>query len=49
MGRRLSAAEAPHGLYLLHVLSTACGTRRSEQGWVTWFTLTAPATRQAEP
>jgi anti-sigma regulatory factor (Ser/Thr protein kinase) len=43
----LTAAEAPHGLYLLRALSTACGTRRSEQGWVTWFTLTARAPGQA--
>jgi hypothetical protein len=43
----LSAAEAPHGLYLLRALSAACGTRRSEHGWVTWFTPAAPAAGQA--
>jgi anti-sigma regulatory factor (Ser/Thr protein kinase) len=37
----IGAAEAPHGLYLLRTLSAACGTRRGEHGWVTWFTLTA--------
>src|ERR1700749_2936642 len=31
--------ESPHGLYLLQELSTACGTRRGDQGWVTWFLL----------
>jgi hypothetical protein len=43
----LSGAEPPHGLYLLRVLSTACGTWRGERGWVTWFTITAPAAGQA--
>lgn len=37
----LSAAECPHGLYLLRALSTACGTRPGDQGWVTWFALAA--------
>jgi serine/threonine-protein kinase RsbW len=32
-------AESPHGLYLLQALSTACGTRRGDQGWITWFLL----------
>jgi hypothetical protein len=31
--------ESPHGLYLLQELSTACGTRRGDQGWITWFLL----------
>ena len=31
--------ESPHGLYLLQELSTACGTRRGDQVWVTWFLL----------
>lgn len=43
----LSAAQPPHGLYLLRALSTACGTRRGEHGWVTWFTITTPAAGQA--
>jgi hypothetical protein len=43
----LSAAECPHGLYLLHALSAACGTRSGSGGWVTWFTLTAATTGQA--
>lgn len=32
-------AESPHGLYLLRSLSTECGTRRSDRGWITWFVL----------
>ena len=43
----LSAAEPPHGLYLLRALSTACGARRGEHGWVTWFSIAAPAAWQA--
>jgi anti-sigma regulatory factor (Ser/Thr protein kinase) len=35
----LKQIESPHGLYLLHTLSTACGTRRAAGGWVTWFRL----------
>jgi serine/threonine-protein kinase RsbW len=38
----ISAAEPPHGLYLLQVLSTANGTRRGEQGWIGWFTIADP-------
>lgn len=45
----LGTAEAPHGLFLLRTLSAACGTRRGEQGWVTWFSLTVPATGNAPP
>lgn len=37
----LSPAKAPHGLFLLRALSTACGTYPGQHGWVTWFTLTA--------
>jgi anti-sigma regulatory factor (Ser/Thr protein kinase) len=36
---RLQDAECPHGLFLLRQLSTRCGTRRSRNGWVTWFAL----------
>lgn len=43
----LSAAEPPHGLYLLRALSTACGTIPGTCGWITWFTITGPATGQA--
>jgi serine/threonine-protein kinase RsbW len=32
-------SESPHGLYLLQELSAACGTRRGDQGWITWFLL----------
>jgi hypothetical protein len=39
----IGLAEPPHGLYLLRELSTACGTIRSDEGWITWFTiLSAP-------
>jgi anti-sigma regulatory factor (Ser/Thr protein kinase) len=34
-----STAESPHGLYLLRALSTECGTRRGDRGWITWFVL----------
>jgi hypothetical protein len=43
----LSAAECPHGLYLLRTLSAACGTRPGDDGWITWFILTATTTGQA--
>jgi anti-sigma regulatory factor (Ser/Thr protein kinase) len=43
----MSAAEPPHGLYLLQELSDDCGTRRGKHGWVTWFTIASPATRTA--
>jgi hypothetical protein len=43
----LSTAECPHGLYLLRALSTDCGTRPGEHGWVTWFSLAHPTTGQA--
>jgi hypothetical protein len=36
-------AEPPHGLFLLRELSSACGTRRGEEGWITWFTIAGPA------
>jgi serine/threonine-protein kinase RsbW len=39
----VSTAECPHGLYLLRAFSATCGTRRAEAGWVTWFTISAPA------
>jgi hypothetical protein len=47
----LSAAECPHGLYLLRALSAACGTRHGDHGLITWFTLTRPyaRTQPAEP
>jgi serine/threonine-protein kinase RsbW len=35
----VSAAECPHGLFLLRQLASDCGARRGERGWVTWFTL----------
>ena len=35
----IGVAGPPHGLFLLRELSTACGTRRGEQGWITWFTI----------
>lgn len=38
----LSAAQPPHGLFLLRALSTECGTRRGERGWITWFTIASP-------
>lgn len=38
----LSAAQPPHGLFLLRALSTECGTRRGEHGWITWFTIASP-------
>jgi anti-sigma regulatory factor (Ser/Thr protein kinase) len=31
--------ESPHGLYLLRTLSAACGTRRGDHGWITWFAI----------
>ncbi len=40
----LVAARSPHGLYLLRALSADCGARPGSQGWVTWFTIAAPAT-----
>ena len=47
----ISAAEPPHGLYLLRQLSAGCGARRGEHGWVTWFTITSPAItgRESQP
>jgi hypothetical protein len=39
----IGCAEPPHGLFLLRALSTACGTRRGEEGWITWFTIADPA------
>lgn len=39
----LSTAACPHGLYLVRELSAACGTRREESGWITWFTIGAAA------
>ena len=52
---RLQDAECPHGLFLLRQLSTRCGTRRGQHGWVTWFVLDgrpgpgAPALWQRQP
>jgi hypothetical protein len=43
----ISAAECPHGLYLLRALSATCGTVPGVHGWVTWFTIGGPATGQA--
>jgi anti-sigma regulatory factor (Ser/Thr protein kinase) len=37
----VSNAEPPHGLYLLRKLSSDCGARRGDEGWVTWFTIAA--------
>jgi hypothetical protein len=46
----LSAADAPHGLFLLRALSTTCGTHHGPAGWVTWFTLaTGPPPGQFQP
>jgi anti-sigma regulatory factor (Ser/Thr protein kinase) len=39
----LTAAQAPHGLFLLRELSSGCGTRPGTRGWITWFTLADPA------
>jgi anti-sigma regulatory factor (Ser/Thr protein kinase) len=36
---RFGMAKSPHGLYLLRSLSTECGTRRGDRGWITWFVL----------
>jgi hypothetical protein len=38
----LTAAEPPHGLYLLRELSDDCGTRPGKDGWITWFTMVGP-------
>jgi anti-sigma regulatory factor (Ser/Thr protein kinase) len=35
----VTAAECPHGLFLLHEFSATCGTRPGEHGWITWFTI----------
>jgi hypothetical protein len=46
----LSAATAPHGLFLLRTLSTSCGAQHRPAGWVTWFTLaTDPPSGQLQP
>jgi hypothetical protein len=42
----ISAAEPPHGLFLLRELSDDCGARRGEQGWITWFTIAIPASQR---
>lgn len=42
----VSAAEPPHGLFLLRELSADCGARQGEQGWITWFTIAIPASQQ---
>jgi hypothetical protein len=39
----LSAAQPPHGLFLIRALSADCGARRGEHGWITWFTIPSPA------
>jgi two-component sensor histidine kinase len=44
---QISGTRSPHGLYLLRQLSAACGTRRGQQGWITWFTIGTPATGPA--
>jgi serine/threonine-protein kinase RsbW len=38
----LSAAQPPHGLYLLQALSASCGTYPGARGWVAWYTLATP-------
>ena len=48
-GGNIGVAEPPHGLYLLQVLSTACGTRRGEQSWIAWFTIAASAISSQAP
>jgi serine/threonine-protein kinase RsbW len=41
----VGGAQPPHGLYLLRKLSSDCGARCGDQGWVTWFTIAgAPLT-----
>ncbi len=40
----LSAAQPPHGLFLLRALSATCGTRPGARGWITWFTITRTQT-----
>jgi hypothetical protein len=35
----ISAAQCPHGLYLLRELSADCGARRGQNGWIVWFTI----------
>jgi anti-sigma regulatory factor (Ser/Thr protein kinase) len=42
----ISAADPPHGLFLLRELSDHCGARRGQQGWITWFTIAIPASQQ---
>ena len=46
---RIGSATPPHGLYLLQELSAACGTRRGEHGWITWFTITSPPATPHQP
>jgi two-component sensor histidine kinase len=35
----LSTAQPPHGLFILRALSADSGTRRGQDGWITWFTI----------
>jgi serine/threonine-protein kinase RsbW len=43
----LSTAQPPHGLFILRALSADSGTRRGQDGWITWFTI--PITAGQEP
>jgi len=45
----IGSAMPPHGLYLLRELSATCGTRRGEDGWITWFTITSPPATPHQP
>jgi anti-sigma regulatory factor (Ser/Thr protein kinase) len=38
----IGAAQCPHGLYLLRELSSDCGSRHGEHGWLIWFTIGSP-------
>jgi hypothetical protein len=42
----ITAGECPYGLYLLRQLSSDCGTRRGQHGWITWFTIEILASLQ---
>jgi Histidine kinase-like ATPase domain len=46
----IGTAQPPHGLFLLRVLSTTCGTRPGAGGWITWFSITCTqATARTPP
>ena len=45
----LSAAQPPHGLFLLRALSATCGTRPGARGWITWFTISRTQTTTSMP